>query len=143
MSTKDIINFLICYFLFVSIPLGIFNQGFWQTLWGIKLIIPPIIILYLSFLVSPSLFKEFVKKVMKMYLLLFIPIFVIAILENFLGFFFNKCVRYSVWEKFLKISHIEGTFRTIATFRSRMILVFFVISVFALSRLIKLKRSKI
>lgn len=35
LATKDIL-ILICYLLFVSIPLGIFNQGFWQTLWGDK-----------------------------------------------------------------------------------------------------------
>ena len=145
LATKDIL-ILICYLLFVSIPLGIFNQGFWQTLWGIKLIIPPIIILYLSFLFSPFLFKEFVEKVMKMYLLLFIPIFAIAILENFLGVsFLTNVLGIPYGKSFLKISHIEGTFRTIATFREPYDFGFFsfIISVFALSRLIKLKRSKI
>jgi len=110
LATKDIL-ILIYYLLFVSIPLGIFNQGFWQTLWGIKLIMPPITILYLSFLISPSLFKEFVEKIMKMYLLLFIPIFVIAILENFLRVsFLTNVLGIPYGKSLLKISHVEGIF---------------------------------
>lgn len=145
LSTKDIL-ILVFYLLFISIPLGIFNQGFWQTLWGIKLILPPIIILYILFLISPSLFKGFAEKVMKMYFLLFAPIFIIGVLENFYGVTFLTDVLGIPYGKgLLKISHIGGIYRTIATFRDPYDFGFFsfIVSLFALCRFVKLKEGKI
>lgn len=146
LSTKDIL-ILVFYLLFISIPLGIYNQGFRQTLWGIKLILPPIIILYLLFLISPSLFKEFVEKVMKMYFLLFVPIFVVGILENIYGTSFLTDVLGMPYGggPFVKISQMEGIYRTIATFREPYDFGFFsfIVSLFALCRFVKLKEGKI
>lgn len=145
LSTKDIL-ILVFYLLFISIPLGIFNQGFWQTLWGIKLILPPIMILYILFLTSPSLFKGFAEKVMKMYFLLFAPIFVVGILQNIYGVsFLTNVLGIPYGKSFLKICHIEGSFRIISTFRQPYDFGFFsfIICLFALCRFVKLKEGKI
>jgi len=138
---------LIIYLMFFSIPIGIFDHGMWQTLWGIKLVLMPIVIFYLVFLIYPFSFKKFTENVIKIYFCLFIPIFIIGIWENYLGVsFLTDVLGIPYGERFLKISHIQGFYRTIATFRQPYDFGFFsfLISVFALCGLvIKPKNNRI
>lgn len=135
---------LILFFVISSL-VGFINQGVKQTLWGVKTILIPFFILLPLFLIAPEEFEKFTKKVVNGYVILYIPILVIAFMEIFFGLDLLRDFTLHYDRPLVKVVTMEGIFRSIATFREPYEFGFFalIISIFSLCRLVTTKGKKV
>ena len=109
-------------FSLLVVPVGLFYHGVIQTAAGIKIFLIPILFNMLFFNVyepsKPSF--ELFKKFLIVNLIVYIPIFLYALLQYTTKFSFLTWFSINPWDvSYIKVTLIGSTFRAIGTFRNQ------------------------